>query len=261
MKIGFFDSGIGGISVLYDSLKLLPKEEYIYFADTENVPYGTKTKDDVRKFVFDAVEFILDKGIKALVIACNTATSIAIGELRQKYTIPIIGMEPAVKPAIEKIGNSNKRVLVTATPLAIKEEKLKNLIAKLDNESVVDLLPLPGLVNFSEKLEFDEEIVVPYLREQLKCFDLQRYDTVVLGCTHFTFFKDIFKRLLPSDINVIDGNLGTVRNLKRTLENLGALEVGNGKVTYYNSGVEAVSKPELDRYCRLFTRLADIYKE
>ena len=90
MQIGFFDSGIGGITVLYDTLKILPNEDYIYYADTLNVPYGQKTKEEVKKYIFNAIEFIIDQGVKAIVIACNTATSVAIEELRAKYNIPII---------------------------------------------------------------------------------------------------------------------------------------------------------------------------
>lgn len=255
MKIGFFDSGVGGITVLYDTLKMLPNEDYIYYADTLNVPYGPKPKDEVKKYIFNAVEFIIKQGVKAIVIACNTATSAAIDELRAKYSIPIIGMEPAVKPAIEKNKDVNKRVLVTATPLTVKEEKLQNLIAKLDNEHIVDLLPLPGLVQFSEKLEFNEEIVLPYLKEQLFEYDLSTYETIVLGCTHFSYFKDMFRKLLPSHANIIDGNIGTVKNLKRILKEMNLFNEGNGSITFYNSGLKVEDKAELDKYNKLFKRL------
>ena len=125
MKIGFFDSGIGGLTVLSEALKRLPNHEYLYYADTVHAPYGPKPKEEVREYVFKAIEFLVNEGAQIIVIACNTATSIAVSELRQKYSIPIIGMEPAVKPAIESVENSTKRVLVTATPLTLKEEKLK----------------------------------------------------------------------------------------------------------------------------------------
>ncbi|MEY8000952.1 glutamate racemase [Clostridium sp. Mt-5] len=258
MKIGFFDSGIGGITVLYDTVKILPNEDYIYYADTLNVPYGPKPKDEVKKYIFNAVEFIIQQGVKAIVIACNTATSVAIEELRAKYSIPIIGMEPAVKPAIEKNKDINKRVLVTATALTVKEEKLQNLIAKLDNEHVVDLLPLPGLVQFSEKLEFNEEIVLPYLKEQLFKYDLNNYETIVLGCTHFSYYKDMFRKLLPSHVNIIDGNIGTAKNLKRILKEMNLLNEGNGSITFYNSGFKVEDRAKLDKYNRLLKRLDTI---
>jgi glutamate racemase len=258
MQIGLFDSGIGGITVLHDSLKILPQEDYIYYADTLNVPYGSKTKNEVKKNIFNAVEFIIQKDVKALVIACNTATSVAIEDLRMKYSIPIIGMEPAVKPAVEKTGNENKRVLVTATVLTLKEEKLKNLIAKLDNEHIVDLLPLQELVQFAERFEFDEQIVLPYLQEQLSGYDFNNYDTIVLGCTHFSFYKDMFRKILPLSINIIDGNIGTVNNLKRMLAGMKALNEGSGKITYYNSGVEVCEREKLNNYSDLLKRLDDM---
>ncbi|QAA31347.1 glutamate racemase [Clostridium manihotivorum] len=258
MKIGFFDSGIGGITVLYDTLKVLPNEDYIYYADTENVPYGPKPKDEVRKYIFNAVDFIIKQGVSAVVIACNTATSVAIEDLRNTYSIPIIGMEPAVKPAVEINKDMDKRVLVTATALTLKEEKLHNLIAKLDNENIVDLLPLPDLVQFSEKLEFDEEVVLPYLKEQLSKYDLNSYGTIVLGCTHFSYFKDMFRKLAPSHVNLIDGNIGTATNLKRTLMETDSLNKGNGKITFYNSGVKVTDINALHRYDKLFNRLSII---
>ena len=258
MKVGFFDSGIGGITVLYDTLRIIPDEDYIYYADTLNVPYGPKSKEEVKKYILDAVEFIYQQGVKAIVIACNTATSVAIEELRAKYSIPIIGMEPAVKPAVENNQDLHKRVLVTATALTLKEEKLHNLIAKLDNEHIVDLLPLPGLVGFSEKLEFDEETVLPYLEEQLFQYDLNNYETIVLGCTHFSYFKDMFQKLIPSHIQVIDGNIGTANNLKRILEERNCLNEGSGDIVYYNSGFKVEDTTELDKYNLLFQRLSTI---
>jgi glutamate racemase len=260
MKIGFFDSGIGGITVLYDALKILPNEDYIYYADTLHVPYGPKPKDEVKKYIFNAIEFITQQGVKAIVIACNTATSVAIEELRAKYDIPIIGMEPAVKPAIKKTQNTNKRVLVTATALTLKEEKLQNLIAKLDSDHIVDLLPLPELVQFAEKFNFDEQIVLPYLYEQLSKYDLSKYETIVLGCTHFPYYKDMFRKLLPQHVRIVDGNNGTIKNLKRILEEMNSLNEGNGCITFYNSGFKIENKSELDKYNRLFKRL-DIINE
>jgi glutamate racemase len=258
MRIGFFDSGIGGVTVLNEALKILPHEDYIYYADTKNVPYGQKPKEEVRKHVFDAVEFIVKQHVKAIVIACNTATSVAIKDLRAEYNIPVIGMEPAVKPAIEKSRTSEGRVLVTATALTLREEKLHNMITKLDNEHIVDLLALPELVSFAEKMEFGEQAVLPYLKEQLSKYDLGRYETVVLGCTHFSYYKDMFRRLFPSDTNVIDGNMGTVKNLKRILEESHSLNEGRGNIVFYRSGSKA-DQEDLDQYGKLFKRLADIY--
>lgn len=257
MKIGFFDSGIGGLTVLYDTIKILPKEDYIYYADTVNVPYGPKSKDEVKQYILNAVEFIAKQQVKAIVIACNTATSVAIEDLRERFTIPIIGMEPAVKPAVDNYRNRDKRVLVTATALTLKEEKLQNLISRLDNDHVVDLLPLPGLVQYSENLEFREQIVRPYLEEQLAQYDVNCYESVVLGCTHFSYYRDIFHELFPASTNIIDGNIGTANNLKRMLETRNMINEGSGNITFYNSGVK-ISNMETGRYDYLFKRLEEI---
>ncbi|CUH97507.1 Glutamate racemase 2 [Propionispora sp. 2/2-37] len=258
MQIGFFDSGIGGITVLHDAIKLLPKEDYIYYADTANVPYGPKPKEEVRKYIFQAMEFIIRQQVKAVVIACNTATSVAIEALRSTYNIPIIGMEPAVKPAVEQNRHGNKRVLVTATALTLKEEKLKNLITRLDNEHIVDLLPLPGLVQFAESFEFNEGVVLPYLKEQLSTYEVNNYEAIVLGCTHFSFYKDMFRKLLPPGTSIIDGNRGTVNNLKRTLGERNALNEGRGNIMFYHSGCRVTDTAKLAQYRRLFKRLEAI---
>jgi len=257
MQIGFFDSGVGGITVLHDALKILPNEDYIYYADTLNFPYGPKPKDEVKKYISNAVEFIIQQRVKAIVIACNTATSISLEDLRAKYNIPIIGIEPAVELAIEKNKNTDKRVLVTATALTLKGEKLQNLITKLDNEHIVDLLPLPGLVQFSERFEFSEQIVLPYLQEQLSKYDLSKYATVVLGCTHFSYYKNMFRILFPSYTNVIDANIATVKHLKRTLEEMNSLNEGNGTLSFYNSGFRVEDKTKLDKYGKLLKKLDD----
>ncbi len=259
MQIGFFDSGIGGITVLHDALKVLPNEDYIFYADTLNVPYGQKPKDEVKKYIFNAVEFIVKQGVKAIVIACNTATSVAIEELRTKYSIPIIGMEPAIKPAVENNKDINKRVLVTATALTLKEEKLQNLVAKLDSGHIVDLLPLPGLVQFAERFEFDEQVVLPYLQGQLSKYDLSNYETIVLGCTHFPYYKSIFRKLIPGYVNIIDGNIGTVKNLKRILTKMNSLNEGSGNIVFYNSGLKVTDKSKLDKYRELFEKLDSMY--
>jgi glutamate racemase len=255
-RIAFFDSGIGGITVLHEALRLLPGEDYIYYADTLNAPYGTREKNEVKKLVSDAVDFIVSHGVKAVVIACNTATSAAVEDLRRIYSIPIIGMEPAVKPAVERNGRMHKRVIVTATPLTLREEKLRNLIDRVDNEHIVDLLPLPGLVKFAERFEFNGYEVTEYIKDEFSRYDLEQYGTVVLGCTHFIYFKNILSEILPPYINIIDGNRGTVNNLKRILENRGEPGGGSGRVEYFCSGEPVTEAVELEKMNMLFKILS-----
>lgn len=236
MKIAFFDSGVGGLSVLYEAVKMIPKADYLYYADTDNVPYGTKPKEIVKKMVFDAVEFLASKNIDALVVACNTATSIAIKDLREFYNFPVIGMEPAVKPALQNC--SDKRVMVFATPLTLREEKFNELVSRIDQENLVDSLPMPGLVRFAEEFNFDESVIKEYIKNEMKKFNIKDYGTVVLGCTHFVFYKKIIADIF-NQADIIDGNEGTVRHLKSTLISAGTdINSGRGTITLYNSGRE-----------------------
>jgi len=247
-SIGFLDSGFGGITVLSEALRQLPNENYIYYADTEHVPYGTKTKEEVRKYVFEAVEFLVGQGIKALVVACNTATSIAVRDLRGMYSFPIVGMEPAVKPAVQN-GNG-KRVLVLATQLTLREEKFHNLVQKVDHEHVVDYLAFPELVELAERMIFEHEKIIPIIKEKLANYDMNNYKTFVLGCTHFPIYKNVFKEVLPAHIDIIDGSVGTIRYLKHLLEEqdlLSTLKTG-GQIKYFDSGVEIVNEERINTF-------------
>lgn len=252
MNIAFFDSGIGGLSVLREALVLMPNENYIYYADSDNAPYGTKTKDEVRKLTFNAVKFLVDKNIKALVVACNTATSAAVRDLRAIYEFPIIGMEPAVKPAVAKSTNVGKRVLVLATPLTLKEEKFQSLVLKFDAEHIVDMLPAPKLVELAEKFIFKGPEVDSYIKEIMPV-NIDQYGTVVLGCTHFPLFKQVLSAILPADIDIIDGNKGTINHLYDTLKTANLLNTLNGKghVVFYKSGVRVKDRAFIENYEKL----------
>ncbi len=228
MKIAFFDSGIGGLTVLKEALRTIdaPDIEYIYYADTANAPYGTKGKDEVRRSILDAAAHLPD--IDMLVLACNTATSIAAKELRELYPFPVVGMEPAVKPAVElETGRSGscsgngstkagkiKRILVAATPLTLSESKFHELINRVDTEHIVDMIALPELVEFAENFQFDEDIIIPYLKGKMASIDLHRYGFLVLGCTHFPYFTEHFKKVLPAGVEMIDGTKGTVNHIR-----------------------------------------------
>ena len=155
MKIGIFDSGIGGLSVLYEAMQLLPHEQFIYYADEKHVPYGEKTREEIIGYVDEIIQFMIDHDCKAIVIACNTATSAAVALMRKKYDIPIIGMEPAVKKAVDLYGN--QKVLVCATPITVKGKKMLDLVERVDKDHLVDLVALPKLVRFAEKQEFNSD--------------------------------------------------------------------------------------------------------
>jgi len=249
MKIGFFDSGVGGITVLSEALKLLPEENYIYYADTEHVPYGIRNREEVLKNILEAVEFISQEGIKALVVACNTATSIAISELRSRYCFPVLGMEPAVKPALEK--NGSKRIMVCATPLTLHEEKYQNLMVRLGHADMVDGVALPELVEYAENFIFDEKIINEYLKRKFCSYDLNRFGTVVLGCTHFPFYRDSFQKVFPPGTEIIDGSTGTVKYLKKILVERDLCEKGGGDIIFYSSGKKQSADSRYEKYLKL----------
>jgi glutamate racemase len=246
--IGFFDSGVGGITVLKDAIRLLPGEDYLYYADSGNVPYGEKKSEEVGQCVLEAASFLIRKGIKALVIACNTATSVAASQLRSLYNIPIIGMEPAVKPAVKKNGEG-QRVLVIATPLTLSENKFKNLVETLDGNKVVDFIPAPELVEYAECGMFSSPALLGYIEKLFSHMDLSKYGALVLGCTHYIYFRDVFRKILPRSVDIIDGNEGTVRNLRNKLENCYMLNPGcKGSVSYFVTSNRAANPDEEERF-------------
>jgi len=234
VKIGFFDSGIGGISVLAYARRRIPFADYLYYADTDHVPYGTKTREEIIQHSDSAVEFLVGQGVSAVVVACNTATSMAIGYLREKYSIPIVGMEPAVKPAAQT--HQGENILVCATPVTIAGEKLQNLIDHYYSaEDYPDLAGLPGLVTFAENGVFDCETVCRYLKTVIDC--RKSYSAVVLGCTHFGYFRDSFRELL-GNVDIIDGTEGTVNRLIAVLNENGITVPDNicGTTSFYQTG-------------------------
>ncbi len=218
--IAIFDSGIGGFTTLLDAVKLFPNENFLYYADTANVPYGEKNATEVRQITEYSISKILDFNVKAIVIACNTATSAAIADLRRKYDLPILGMEPAVKPALNITNNHStaNRVMLLSTKLTQQNHKLVQLLRQLDEKHRVDCIPLPGLVTFAESLDFKSSDVISYLQQNILCHDLSQYGTIVLGCTHFIWYRQLLTELLPPHIKLIDGNDGTLRNLHRILD-------------------------------------------
>ncbi len=210
--IGVFDSGLGGLSVLSDIHSLLPNENLIYFGDSARAPYGVRPKSELIAFSKEIVDGFVSEGAKAVVVACNTATSAAIEELRSAFHIPIIGMEPALKPAY--LENKDKNILVVATKYTIENDKYVRLEEKYSTDKV-DSLKASTLVELVESGKWDYGSFSDYLmRENI---DGSHYDAVVLGCTHFLFLKQEFSRYF-SKAKIYDGNQGTVMQLKRLIE-------------------------------------------
>ena len=238
---------------MHRALRMLPADEFIFFADEDHVPYGVRSPDEVLSLVDDAFRFLLALDVNAVVVACNTATSAAVREMRRRYDIPIVGMEPAVKLAFDLYGS--KKVLVTATPITINGEKIKRLIARLDRADYVDLLALPELVEFAERQEFQSDAVENYLRRVLEPYAFEKFSSIVLGCTHFNYFKDTLRSLLPPDVRFVDGNEGTLRELARRMNVKPAAPRGAIEVRYYYSGRAIEDAAELERIEKYLMRL------
>lgn len=237
--VAVFDSGLGGISVLREMVKLLPNEDYLYFGDTKNAPYGIKTKEEVRKLSERNVEMLLERGAKAIVIACNTATSAAASSLREKYKeMPIIGIEPAVRPAVLHKKDSN--ILVMATPMTLREEKFHHLMDQYVEGANIIPMPCPGLMEFVERGVLEGKELEEYFEELFQGIDREKIDAIVLGCTHYPFIRESLRPFFREDVYIIDGGYGTAKELRRRLREA---ELENkpeheGKVCFLSSADE-----------------------
>lgn len=231
--VGLLDSGLGGISVLGEALRQLPNEDYVYYGDTANAPYGDKTPEEVLGLVHQAVERLIELRCKAIVIACNTATSVSAGKLRQELALPIIGMEPALKPASLLPGEG--KILVMATRVTLALPKFQALMAQYGRDAVP--VPCPGLMECVERGELEGPKVTALLRQLLGPWLSQPVKAVVLGCTHYPFLRKAIAALFPKETPLIDGNAGSVRQLRRRLEEQDLLSDRQepGRITFLSS--------------------------
>lgn len=234
LPIGFFDSGLGGISVLKEAIKLLPNENYIYYGDSINAPYGEKPLKEVINLTLNSIDHLLSQGVKAIVIACNTATSAAIDTAREKHKdIPIIGIEPALKLASDS--GALEKILVLATERTLKEEKFNSLLNKFNKDRIIIEKALPKLVNIVESGKIKEQSYT-YLKEELK--DIPKdLGAIVLGCTHYPFAKKEISKILGEDIPVFDGSIGVSKRLQNILEKKNILNKSKDKgyIKFQNS--------------------------
>lgn len=237
--IGIFDSGMGGLSVLALAKKKLPNENFIYYGDSLNAPYGTKSKEEVIQLSTKICDYFVSRKVKAIIVACNTATSAAVNELRKKYDVPIIGMEPALKLAITN--HREGHIAVMATPLTLSEEKFKNLLDSFETSTKIYKIAAPKIVDLVEMGIVSGEEMGLLLEEYFDKIELNNIESVVLGCTHFVFIKDSLYKFFNRNISLYDGNEGTVSQLIRILrkrDSLVELQQGakSNNIEIINSG-------------------------
>ena len=234
--IGVLDSGVGGISVLRELVRLMPGEDFLYYGDSANAPYGTKAAQTVVDLTVKNTEFLLEQGAKAIVVACNTATSVAIRLLREMYPdMPVIGIEPALKPAVK--AKEHSKVLVMATPMTLEQQKFSDLMRFYETDAEIVKVPCPGLVELIESGHLDGPELMEYLEQRFAPYKDEQVDAAVLGCTHYPLIRPVVQMMLPEGAVIYDGGFGTAKETRRRLEECGLLSGrdNGGKVTFYNS--------------------------
>ena len=232
--IAVFDSGVGGVSVLRELMRTMPNENYFYFGDSANAPYGLKTTDQVKELTLSAAENLLvAQDSKALVVACNTATAAAIEDLRRIYPNRIIiGIEPALKLARDR--HPGGVIGIMATEVTLREKKLAALMERYSRECTVLPLHSPGIVELVEAGKADSPEALILMEEELGHLR-GRLDALVLGCTHYPFMRKAMEAVLGPGVDILDGGEGTARETKRRLTEAGLLNDEEGNLTVENS--------------------------
>ncbi len=240
--IGLYDSGLGGISVLKEAIALMPNENYIYYGDSANAPYGIKDEETVRGLSMACGNFLYGKDVKMIIIACNTATSIVVKNMREAYNIPIISMEPAIKPAAEKYMEGD--ILVLATPATLKQKRYEELVLRLELNNRIINVPCEKLAGLIEKGDVHSNSINDYLAEKFSAYTDNNICAIVLGCTHYTFIskeiEEVAKKVLTGSCEIFNGVQGTVRHAKNILEQLNIRneKTEDAKIEIYSSGSE-----------------------
>ena len=233
LPIAVFDSGVGGISVLRELIRCMPEENYLYFGDSANAPYGNRTTEEVKALTLNAAKMLYDRGIKALVVACNTATAAAIKVLRKTYPdLIVVGIEPALKLAADSFPGGNLGVL--ATEVTLREEKFDKLRSRFAEKCTVYKIPAPGVAKLIEAGKNDSPEMITLLQALLNPY-VGKLDALVLGCTHYPFVSRRIGRVLGPETELLHGGKGTARETKRRLEQAGLLQEGPGQVQIISS--------------------------
>lgn len=230
--VGVFDSGIGGLSVLRELEKILPNEDFYYYGDSLNNPYGEKSDEELFSITSGVVDYLVNKGCRLIVIACNTATTRCMKYLREKYKdIIFVGTVPAIKVACDR---DFKNTLVMATPATIESERTMELIRdNIRKDQNIYLVACPGLANAIE--DNDQEKIKEILKDTFREYKDKEIDSIVLGCTHYPFIKEDILKEMPGVI-LLDGSRGVAMEVKRQLENNGLLsDKSSRKIVIYNS--------------------------
>lgn len=235
--IGVFDSGVGGLSILIEIRRLLPDEDLIYLADSANCPYGVKPPEEIRRRTLEITGYLIGQGAKMIVVACNSACVAGLDQVRAHYPdFPIVGVEPGVKPAHGLTRNG--KIGVLATSLTLKGDRFNGLVERFASGVEVFTRPAPGLVELVEAGELDTPRAEELLHQYIDPLLVEKIDTLVLGCTHYPFFRPLIEKICGPGVTVVDTGLAVARQTARVLEqhNLAADKTDQGRITFYTSG-------------------------
>ncbi len=237
--IGIFDSGMGGVSLLRNAIRMLPNENYIFYGDNANAPYGDRSEDDILRLTSNAADFLLEQGVKALVLACNTATSASISVLRKKLDVPVVSIEPAIKPACLEPGDG--KVLMLATVATTKLARYNALKLRMPDPDRVISVGCSGIVDRIERGIVGDDEFDDILADCLAQYEGMKFDSIVLGCTHFLFISGAIERYAKKHFSgackLRDGNEATVRQLGRVIEQCGLINCcGSAQTRFFTSG-------------------------
>ncbi|EGV50001.1 glutamate racemase [Candidatus Endoriftia persephone] len=247
--IGIFDSGIGGLSVLRHIREQLPAEDLFYVSDSGHLPYGAKGSDFVAQRAQQITRFLIAQGAKTIVIACNTATAAAVASLRQQHTLPIIGMEPGLKPGIA--ASRNGVVGILATEGTLGSAKFRDLLRRHGEGARVIIRPCHGWVRQVESTDLSGPRALKVVAEEIQPLIDQGVDSLVLGCTHFPFLHQAIRQMVPAKTHIIDTGPAVAKELKRRLVEQGLLRRSTeGEVRCWCSGEIAQTKYQVERLWR-----------
>ncbi len=240
--IGLFDSGVGGISIWKEVHQLLPHENTIYLADSKNAPYGQKTKEDIIRLSCKNVDYLIERGCKMVIVACNTATTNAIKELRARYEIPFIGIEPAIKPAANQ--TQTETIGILATKGTLNSELFHKTIANYQHLNIIEQVGY-NLVQLIENGDLESEEIKELLKTYLDPMVAANMDYLVLGCTHYPFLIPQIKEIIPDHIKIIDSGEAVAKQTKNILEQNGLLNTSHEETQhlfYTNSKADVLKK-------------------
>ena len=255
-RIGIFDSGIGGLSVLKALIEQDDNLDFIYFADSAYTPYGDKTESEIIERCLSITQYLIDQKVDLIVVACNTATALAVNQIRKKYNLAVVAMEPGVKPAIQNSNTGNIGIL--ATTRTLQSHRYIQLLERFTTEGNFTEQACPGLVELIEDLQVDSPQMRKLLRTYLEPMLEQSIDTFVLGCTHYPLIKDQIKKIIGTDKNLVDTSAAIARQVKRKLVEKNMPSTISIERKFLTTGEVDNLKKQLTFYDMEYTQIASV---